>query len=314
MPVSPLVSVVIPTYNRPDLLLETVDTVFAQTFTDYELIIVNDGSTDDTVERLRPHAGRIRLINQGNKGIGAARNRGIDEARGKYVALLDHDDLWMPGKLQAQVEFYQAHPECSVVAVPFMWSNRPGELVLDPRKIRSEDGMIRRVMLRAAEGAAVLLSSVLMFDRTRASGLHYGTLPHCMEDTPFQVALYGRGPVGLAGDEALAVYRFHEYNYSSQARFYSNGIRLLREMDRRGEFACIKGESRDDMLAFFAHIGRGAVVRQLRDGSRLAALSTYLAEFTHQVRLRRWRFLLGGAVLMASPKSWAVRVGLDRRE
>ena len=311
---SPLISVVIPTYNRPSLLIETLKTVFAQTFADYEIIVVDDGSTDDTVERLRPYSERIRLISQENQGIGAARNRGIDESRGKYVALLDHDDLWMPGKLQAQVEFYLEHPWCSVVAVPFEWSNRPGDIVLDPRKVRSDGGMIERVMLRAAEGTVVLLSSVLMFDRDRARGLRYATRRNCIEDIPFQVPLYGRGPVGLAGDEALAVYRFHEANYSGQAVFYSEGIRLLRELDRDGEFAEITGDVREDMQAFFAHIGRAAVVRQLRAGNRRAALSTYLAEFPSQARLSRWRFLLSAPFLGLMPRALVGRIETNRRD
>jgi glycosyltransferase involved in cell wall biosynthesis len=111
----PLVSVVIPTYNQPQLLLETLQSVFAQTLTDYEIVVVNDGSTDDTLERLRPVADRIRIISQENTGIGGARNRGIAESRGKYVALLDHDDLWMSEKLEEQAGYFEKHPECSIV-------------------------------------------------------------------------------------------------------------------------------------------------------------------------------------------------------
>src|SRR4051794_18857373 len=121
---TPLVSVVVPTYNQPVLLLETLQSVFAQTFDDFEVIVVNDGSTDDTAARVEALAreepelvrGRLRLISQANQGIGAARNRGIDEARGKYVAMLDHDDLWLPEKLAAQVAFYERTPECSIVS------------------------------------------------------------------------------------------------------------------------------------------------------------------------------------------------------
>ncbi|MDP9174168.1 MAG: glycosyltransferase family 2 protein [Planctomycetota bacterium] len=101
----PSVSVVIPTYNHQDYILETLASVFAQTFTDYEIIVVNDGSPDDTSEMLRPlvRQGRIRLIEQPNAGQAAARNRGVAEAKGEFIALLDDDDVWPLEKLEWQV-------------------------------------------------------------------------------------------------------------------------------------------------------------------------------------------------------------------
>ena len=112
MPNSPTVSVVIPAYNHRDYVLATLDSVFAQTFTDYEIIVVNDGSPDDTAAVLRPlvDAGRIRYFEQPNAGQGAARNRGVAEARGRYIALLDDDDLWTPDKLARQVDALESNP------------------------------------------------------------------------------------------------------------------------------------------------------------------------------------------------------------
>jgi glycosyltransferase involved in cell wall biosynthesis len=109
---APTVSVVIPTYNHRAYVLQTLDSVFAQTYADYEIIVVNDGSPDDTAELLRPlvEAGRIRYIEQPNAGMGAARNRGIAEARGRYIAVLDDDDLWPPDKLAWQVEALENRP------------------------------------------------------------------------------------------------------------------------------------------------------------------------------------------------------------
>jgi glycosyltransferase involved in cell wall biosynthesis len=112
-----MISVVIPTYKHRDYVLQTLDSVFAQTYADYEVIVVNDGSPDDTAELLRPLAesGRIRYIEQENQGMSAARNRGIAEARGDFIALLDDDDLWPPDKLQTQVEAMRAHPGAVLV-------------------------------------------------------------------------------------------------------------------------------------------------------------------------------------------------------
>ena len=111
------VSVVIPTYKHCDFILQTLDSVFVQTFTDYEVIVVNDGSPDDTANVLKPliAAGKIRYIEQANAGQAAARNRGIAEANGEYIALLDDDDLWPLGKLEWQMGLICSRPEVGAI-------------------------------------------------------------------------------------------------------------------------------------------------------------------------------------------------------
>lgn len=112
------VSVIIPTYQHRDFVLQTLDSVFAQTLQDYEVIVVNDGSPDDTAQVLLPLAeqGKIRYIEQPNAGQAAARNRGLEEATGEFIAFLDDDDLWPADKLEWQVAALQANPEIGVVA------------------------------------------------------------------------------------------------------------------------------------------------------------------------------------------------------
>ncbi len=109
---TPRVSVVIPTYGREQYLDETLGCVFAQTFQDFEVIVVNDGSPDRTADRLRPWVdnGKIRYIEQPNQGQAVARNTGIGLARGEFLALLDDDDLWPPDKLAWQVDLLAAQP------------------------------------------------------------------------------------------------------------------------------------------------------------------------------------------------------------
>lgn len=116
----PTVSVIIPTYKHRDFVLATLDSVFAQTFTDYEVIVINDGSPDDTAEVLRPlvEAGRICYVEQQNTGQSIARNRGIAQAQGEFIALLDDDDLWPPDKLEWQLQAMALHPETGVIAGP----------------------------------------------------------------------------------------------------------------------------------------------------------------------------------------------------
>ena len=113
----PRVSVVIPTYNRRGYVQEAIDSVLAQTYEDFEVIVVDDGSTDDTrevVERIRDP--RVHYMYQSNAGRSAARNNGIAHSAGEYVAFLDDDDLYLPDKLASQVAFLEQHPEVELVA------------------------------------------------------------------------------------------------------------------------------------------------------------------------------------------------------
>jgi glycosyltransferase involved in cell wall biosynthesis len=113
----PLVSVVIPVYNTSDYVLEAVDSVFAQTLTDYELIIVNDGSPDtEKLEQvLQPYLSRIAYIKQENRGLSGARNAGIGAARGTFYAQLDADDLWEPDYLETQLGYLQRNQTIDLV-------------------------------------------------------------------------------------------------------------------------------------------------------------------------------------------------------
>ncbi len=111
----PLVSVVIAAYNAGEFLPETLDSVFAQTYRNFEVIVVDDGSTDDTILRLGTYLSRIRLIRQEHAGLAAARNAGIRAAGGDFIALLDADDLWLPEKLEAQVAVAGRHPESGMI-------------------------------------------------------------------------------------------------------------------------------------------------------------------------------------------------------
>ena len=99
----PTVSVIIPTFNRSKLVVNAIQSVLCQTYQDYEIIVVDDGSTDDTEEALRPYMDRIRYVYQENLGASAAQNKGVQLARGKWISILASDDLWLPTKLEAQL-------------------------------------------------------------------------------------------------------------------------------------------------------------------------------------------------------------------
>ena len=116
---APIVSVIIPAYNAETFITECLDTVFAQTLTDFEVIVVDDGSADDTVKVLESDPRNVRVFTQPNSGQGAARNRGFSEARGRYIALLDADDLWCPDFLRRTVDFLEEHSDAIAVSCAF---------------------------------------------------------------------------------------------------------------------------------------------------------------------------------------------------
>jgi glycosyltransferase involved in cell wall biosynthesis len=123
VPRQPAVSVIIPAYNSAPYIAETIGSVLDQTFDDLELIVVDDGSADDTPAVVTACGPRVRLIIQANAGVCAARNRGIREAAGRYLCLLDHDDYWFSDKLRRQVTAMREHPDCGVIYSPFIpWS------------------------------------------------------------------------------------------------------------------------------------------------------------------------------------------------
>ncbi len=109
------VSVVIPLYNAQDVIRETVQTVLAQTWKDYDIVVVDDGSTDGSGAVVKEFGYRVRYIRQANAGVAAARNRGVAESKGECVAFLDHDDLWDPSKLDKQVRVLETYPKVGMV-------------------------------------------------------------------------------------------------------------------------------------------------------------------------------------------------------
>ncbi|MGA3316330.1 MAG: glycosyltransferase [Candidatus Korobacteraceae bacterium] len=126
---APTVSVIIPTFNRSALLPKAIESVLAQTYTDYELIVIDDGSTDDTHERLKPYMERIRYFYQDNRGASAAQNKGIEVAKGKWISILGSDDVWLPTKLERQLkalatfgsDFAACFTDCVYVGHPDLW-------------------------------------------------------------------------------------------------------------------------------------------------------------------------------------------------
>ena len=123
-----MISVIIPLYNKEKTVANTIQTVLGQTFQDFEIVIVDDGSTDGSAGEVgKIDDPRIRLIRQQNAGVSAARTKGVEEARGEYVAFLDADDEWKPDYLATQYALTQKYPDCGVFAMNYEFRNAQGK-------------------------------------------------------------------------------------------------------------------------------------------------------------------------------------------
>lgn len=159
-------SIVIPLYNKEHQIADTLRSVFAQSFTDYEIVIVNDGSTDNSVTAVEAiDDPRIRLISQANAGVSAARNRGIEEARGKYIALLDADDLWHPDFLTTIADLIARYPKCDVFATRYDFTDEFGNKkpsIINNFPFNGKDGILSNYFEVAINSDAPLWTSVVV--------------------------------------------------------------------------------------------------------------------------------------------------------
>lgn len=197
----PSVSVIIPTYNRCDFVREAMASVLAQTFQDFELIVVDDGSTDGTADVVREFP-RIRYLSQENRGVSAARNVGVALSRGELIAFLDSDDLWQPQKLATQVAFFAMRPDAHICQTEEVWL-RNGVRVNPRNKHRKPSGDIFAASLHLClvSPSAVMMRREL-FDHM---GGFDEELPAC-EDYDLWLRISAHNPVHLI-DEALVIKR-----------------------------------------------------------------------------------------------------------
>lgn len=221
------VSVIIPTYNAPHFLAEAVESVLAQTYTGYELIVIDDGSGPETRAALEPHMGRLRYVYQDNTGIAGARNRGIDEARGEYIAFLDHDDLWLPEKLERQMARAAECPGAGVVYCDYVnFLDIPGEKreLGDPfaRRRKPEGNVLAALFESNFINTLVMLFKKECFDRVGRFDPGFRLI------IEYDMALRVAGEYDFARvPEVLARYRVHQGNTSGGRALSTTQERLL---------------------------------------------------------------------------------------
>jgi glycosyltransferase involved in cell wall biosynthesis len=225
----PLVSVIIPTYNSADYIEEALESVFEQTFQDFEIIVIDDGSTDGTGEILKKYGERVKYLFQENGGPASARNRGIRIARGEYIAFLDADDLWVSTKLEKQVSLFHQRKHLGMVTTGACSFDEKGVFgySTDKRKTLMVGDIARNIFLRSNIGTPTVMVRKEVFD---SIGFFEENIRQA-EDDNMWIRITAHYDVELI-DEALIKIRNHPgrmtLNKSELLKSVQTSIQLLR--------------------------------------------------------------------------------------
>lgn len=236
-----MISVVIPLYNKEQSIASTLQTILNQTYQDFEIVIVNDGSTDHSVEKVKRILDpRIRLIHQSNAGVSAARNRGIEEAKGEYIAFLDADDEWKSDYLKTQYKLTQKYPECSVFACNYEFKDIQRKVtptIIRKLPFKGEDGILPNYFEVACCSHPPLWTSAVMVKKSA-------------------MQLVGGFPIGIKSGEDLLTWARLAVKYKIAYSRKSNAIYLklkgnaieLSKFIRKPEEPDIVGNSLKEIL------------------------------------------------------------------
>jgi len=265
---SPKVSVIIPTYNYAHFLPEAIQSVLAQTFQDFELFVVDDGSTDNTREVVAGFGRRVNYIYQKNKGYSAARNVGIRLSQGEVVAFLDADDTWLPEKLEVQVAYLDNHPEVGIVYSHFLVVDRDGNVLPQPERTHYSGMIFERLLL----GNFIGMPTVAVRRECFAGIGPFDESLRTTADWELWLRLTRKNRVGYM-DQPLAKYRLHG---SSMHRNIAN--------KERDCFAIL------DKVFSDPELPRGAIEKKAHAYSNVHALLGWQYYASCQMRLARKHF------------------------
>lgn len=235
------VSVIIPTYNRAELLPETIGSILAQTFRDFEIIVVDDGSTDNTKEVVESfNSPSIRYIYQANLGVSAARTTGIKASSGEYIAFLDSDDIWLPENLELKVKRLDSHPEVALVcsdAYVFddktganlgrFWRDKPFHYWINPQKA-SEQPLKEMLSRGCFIGPPLALVRRLAFANV---GYFDESLP-TFEDWDIFIRIIQRFPIEIIDTPLVRIRQHGAGLQSNQDKMHFGEVTALNKMIR----------------------------------------------------------------------------------
>ncbi|MET0085266.1 MAG: glycosyltransferase family A protein [Sedimenticola sp.] len=241
------ISVIIPTHNRADLLERALKSVQGQTLPPLEVIVVDDGSEDHTREMVSEKFPRVRYLHQPNRGVSSARNLGISEARGDWIALLDSDDEWLPSKLASQKTRLESQPGHHICHTEEIWI-RNGKRVNQMKKHTKQGGAIFQHCLPLC---VISPSSVLIHKSVfREVGLFDESLPAC-EDYDLWLRICARYPVTYVEQPQIVKYGGHEDQLSH--RHWGMDRFRLHALEKIITSGDIEGEDLEAAKAMLAH-------------------------------------------------------------
>lgn len=217
-----MISIIIPLYNKEQSIASTLQSVLKQTYQDFEIVIVNDGSTDHSVEEVTKVLDpRIRLIHQNNAGVSAARNQGIEEAKGEYIAFLDADDEWKTDYLKTQYELILKYPECNVFACNYEFKDAQGKVtptIIRKLPFKGEDSILSNYFEVASCSHPPLWTSAVMVKKNAIQSI--GGFPIGIksgEDLLTWARLAVNGKIAY-NKQAYAVFNVEGYSISEKPK------------------------------------------------------------------------------------------------
>jgi len=238
-------SVIIPNYNRKHTLGRAIDSVLAQTVQPLEIIVVDDGSTDGTLEWLKIIYPKIQSISQSNKGVSAARNMGINQAKGDWIALLDSDDEWLPNKLEKQIQALQENPKMMFCHTNEIWI-RNGVRVNQMKKHQKYGGQIFEQcldMCRISPSSSLLHKSII-----NDIGLFDENLKVC-EDYDLWLRVTSKYPVLFLDEPLIKKYGGHDDQLSKTPEGIEQyRIQSLEKILQEGQLTQSQFQSAKNML------------------------------------------------------------------
>ncbi len=264
---NPFFSVIIPVYNRAHLLRRTLDSVLRQTFTDFEIVVVDDGSTDDPEAVVDAVAdARIRFIRQDNKGGGAARNTGIDFARGQYVALLDSDDEFLPQHLETMHDILFGTTNATAYARIVVDRGNGRTMLKPPRALRAGEHMATYLMCDRGFVPTITLCLPTVLARRH----RYHEDLRAAEDTDFAIRLFNAGCTFVMANEPAAVW--HDEADPDRSSAGRTGTNLIPWLDSI--------RTQIPLRAYYGYRG-WAIAKVVAMTSPRGALGLYLTALAH---------------------------------